>query len=244
MLKTALSWMFFILITASLQGQSDAYSILRERDFKGEALYGFMNGGSDLYLEYGFQELRALEIEYKDEEYSVEIYEMTTPEEAFGIYSLHTFKCVAADTIFGVDCHSRYQLQCVFDNYYISVVYQKLVSEVKNDGVALLKLLLNDYKFRVSVIDIPDELDYPFEKISGNIKYFKGKLGLNNGALDLVAYFDGLEPYSIWSFKTETGKTKVYATFDDKKQPRLLQERIPFDIQLLEEKNAVLFELP
>ncbi|HNW48264.1 MAG TPA: hypothetical protein PKK88_00950, partial [Bacteroidales bacterium] len=68
----------FIVLIASLASYSGLYAqngspdfatsdikITRERDFAGTALYGFMNGGSDLFLEYGFRDLKALEITYK-----------------------------------------------------------------------------------------------------------------------------------------------------------------------------------
>jgi hypothetical protein len=47
----------FLSFTSSFAIQQDSISVKRERFFNGAALYGFMNGGSDLFLEYGFNEL-------------------------------------------------------------------------------------------------------------------------------------------------------------------------------------------
>src|SRR5215469_7216798 len=98
--------------------------IKNERTFAGSALYGFMNGGADLYYEYGFKELVSREIVFKGEEFTVDIYTMETPLDAFGIYSIHAYKCLRADSLGRFDCQSKYQLQAVDGNDYVSIVFQ------------------------------------------------------------------------------------------------------------------------
>ena len=46
-------------------------TIEKERTFVGTGLYGFMNGGSDLYLEYGFEKLTTRDIKYKEEKLDI-----------------------------------------------------------------------------------------------------------------------------------------------------------------------------
>jgi len=99
----------FISSYSAIAQTETEITVTRERNFKGTALYGFMNGGSDLFLEYGFRDLRALEIKYKGQEYSIEIYSMPTAEDAYGIYSQHTFRCITADTLGSYNCLSKFQ---------------------------------------------------------------------------------------------------------------------------------------
>lgn len=75
--------LFALLIPLTVWGQ--APEIKRERIFTGTGLYGFMNGGADQFLEYGVSKLTTRDIVYKGNEYTVDIYEMPTPEDAFGI---------------------------------------------------------------------------------------------------------------------------------------------------------------
>ncbi|MBN2245994.1 MAG: hypothetical protein JW755_09125, partial [Candidatus Aminicenantes bacterium] len=59
-------------------------------EYVGEDLYLYINGGAEIYHEFGFQ--RMLVQDYKNDNektISLELYEMTDPESAFGIY---TFK--------------------------------------------------------------------------------------------------------------------------------------------------------
>ena len=60
------------------------------QEFKGEDLYLYIDGGAEIYREYGFEEV--LVQEYRDREgkgLSLEIFRMTSPESAYGMY---TFK--------------------------------------------------------------------------------------------------------------------------------------------------------
>ena len=88
---------FLLLVSPSGLIAQDVPEIKNERVFKGKALYGFMNGGSDLFLEYGFEELYVSDVKFKGSEFAVEVYMMPSPEDAYGIYSQHTFKCDPAD---------------------------------------------------------------------------------------------------------------------------------------------------
>jgi len=50
-------------------------------------LYTYMDGGADLYLEYGFSSLSVRRYARGKDRYQVELYEMKSPESAFAIYS-------------------------------------------------------------------------------------------------------------------------------------------------------------
>jgi uncharacterized protein DUF6599 len=83
--------------------------ITRNDTYDGTSLWGYMNGGADLYLEYGFLNLRVEEMKLKGEELKIECFQMSSPLSAFGIFSVRTYKCLAKDTICKIDCLNRYQ---------------------------------------------------------------------------------------------------------------------------------------
>lgn len=65
--------------------------------FEGKGLYGYINGGAEIFLQYGFKELavtRYARVEDGDQNagtsrtVTLEIYRMASPEEAFGIFSV------------------------------------------------------------------------------------------------------------------------------------------------------------
>ncbi|MDH4223343.1 MAG: hypothetical protein OEV55_07380 [candidate division Zixibacteria bacterium] len=53
-----------------------------------ENLFDYMDGGAELYLSYDFQKLLVQQYKAKEKEITVEIYQMETSEDAFGVFSL------------------------------------------------------------------------------------------------------------------------------------------------------------
>lgn len=213
---------FFALIMPVISAQS-TYSelraseedvvIKRERTFEGEALYGFMNGGSELYLEYDFEELRALDVLYKGEEYSIELYKMASAEDAFGIYSQHTYRCIVADRVYQADCSSRYQMQSVIGDTYISVVYSKPVEGFNEKAVELTEYFSKDIERKE--FDIPAEIELD-NNISGTLKMFKGPIALNNNAPEFLEKVSGVDKYTIWSYDSDKGRKILIITPDSR----------------------------
>lgn len=61
--------------------------------YKKDGLYGYINGGAELFLQYGFEELSVIRyvdgtVPAVEKEIVLEAYRMASPEEAFGIFSL------------------------------------------------------------------------------------------------------------------------------------------------------------
>ena len=92
---------FFLIPLFLYAQQIKDVEVKRERVFTGEGLYGYMNGGADLYLEYGVYKLTARDLIYKGEEYMLEIYELPSPEDALE-YILCMFLNVCVLTRWGV----------------------------------------------------------------------------------------------------------------------------------------------
>lgn len=71
-----------------LPEQYQSYNATEWLDFTGEALYDYINGGAELYLSYGLNGMTGCK--YNGEglpQVTVEVYEMTSSENAFGVYT-------------------------------------------------------------------------------------------------------------------------------------------------------------
>ncbi|MFA6570329.1 MAG: hypothetical protein WCT77_03755, partial [Bacteroidota bacterium] len=53
---------------------SKTFDITRNDDYDGKSLWGYIDGGADLYLEYGFENLVVQEVKNKGEVYKIEIW--------------------------------------------------------------------------------------------------------------------------------------------------------------------------
>jgi len=56
--------------------------------YKGDDLYFLIDGGADLFLEFGFKEVAAVDYSKENSKLHVEIYEMESAERAWGIFSI------------------------------------------------------------------------------------------------------------------------------------------------------------
>lgn len=214
--------------------------VTRERTFTGTALYGFMNGGSDLYLEYGFKELRALEVTYKGEQYSVEIYKMPSPEDAFGIYSLHTFRCSCVDTLSQYNCFSPYQMQAVIGDVYCSIVYEMSSVRFKKEALELMAVFLKDVE-RISP-KFPAEISAK-TPVSGRVKYIRGRLALINAAPELSPLFEEVADYKLWvAEKGLNNRDLAIIYINNRDYLTVLKERIPASSIVSYDEDSIRFE--
>lgn len=222
-----------ILFPLLLAGQSlSDVTVDRERVFTGAGLYGFMNGGSDLYLEYGFDKLTTRDVKYKDESYTIDIYEMSSPENAFGIYSLHTFKCMRADTLNFFNCLSKYQYQTAIDKNYISIVFQSGSQKARKNVDELLSLYVDITN--VKRIEIPSMI-INMPPYSSSVKYLVGNLSLSNAQPSLLIWLKDITFSGIW---LKDDKALIYATNNENMNK--LKENIP-EVNLISVGNEYIY---
>jgi len=165
------------------------------RIFNSAALFGYINGGAELYLEYGFSTVSVTEIEYMQGKYKTEIYKMTGSEEAFGIFSVSKYRCIDMPAVAEFTCRTKYQLQICKGPYYLSIING---TGSKSDSIASVtigKLLTG--KIRDEELDLAGYLPgIPGEVIKSECILAKGKLGIINGSPDHDDFFQGITGYT------------------------------------------------
>jgi hypothetical protein len=150
------------------------------QEFKGDDLFVYIDGGAEIYLEYGFS--RAVVQDYGDaggRTVSLELFEMTDPAAAFGAYS---FKTTGKGRT--LDRGQGGQLEDYYLNFWKGD-YLFTITGFNDDQETVRGLLAvaeaADHSVRGEgqpppIIDI-----LPAEGLdSGSILYFKGRLGLSN----------------------------------------------------------------
>lgn len=105
-------------VLAGMNGVESAQS----RTFTETSLYGYINGGAELYLEYGFDTLLVTELVIEGSDIKAEVYRMKDPEAAFGIFSVSRFRCNGGAKLTEHLCRSAYQLQFCKGPYYVSII--------------------------------------------------------------------------------------------------------------------------
>jgi len=121
---------FFLLLLLACAGSAMAQVPLRTGDLPGltvtssetidaEHLPEYKGSDAALYQEYGFSSLLVQYLSYNNEDLRLEVYNMNTPEAAYGVYSVSVVRCNFRDTVAGFDCQSRFQYQAANGNQYI-----------------------------------------------------------------------------------------------------------------------------
>lgn len=165
------------------------------RVFTGASLFGYMNGGAELYLEYGFSLASITEITFMGGKYKTEIFRMNGPEEAFGIFSVSKFRCLDMPAYSSFTCRTRYQLQICKGSYYISII-SSAGTEADSAASARIGGILSG-RIADSELNLPEYLPgIPEEAIKSGCFLAKGRLGIVNGEPDLEDSFKGLKNYT------------------------------------------------
>jgi hypothetical protein len=91
------------------------------RVFSREDLYGYIDGGAELFLELGFDQLTLQKYRNGANEFAVEIYRMTDPAAATGIYLMKCGKETRDPAFKERHTLNRHQLMFVRERYYVTI---------------------------------------------------------------------------------------------------------------------------
>lgn len=188
------------------QEDVDGGEITRTEFYIGEELWGLINGGADLYLEYGLDRTLLQEIIHNNNIYRVEVYGMTGLNEAFGIFSINKFNCAKTDTLVKHICITPYQIQAAVGRFYFSISNQSGDGDAQKYSLHLFEKLLAKIELKNFIVS--KYFQQPqLEQYQNQIKLIKGKLGLQNGFPRWEKYFTNYTDYEIvlLPIKTEEG---------------------------------------
>ena len=192
------------------------------RVFTGSSLFGYMNGGAELYLEYGFSLASITEITFLGGKYKTEIFRMKGPEEAFGIFSVSKFRCLDMPPYSAFTCRTRYQLQICKGPYYISIINSAGTAADSTASAQIGKLLAG--RIADSEMNLQQYLPgTPEESIKSACFLAKGRLGIVNGDPDLEDGFRGIQNYTSVILKGDERYT-VSVKFGDTESMKKFME--------------------
>jgi len=150
------------------------------QEFAGEDLYTYIDGGAEIYQEYGF--VQVIVQDYKNAQgksLSLEIFEMASPEAAFGMY---TFKRSGKGKVLSLGVGGE------LEDYYLNFWkgrYLVTLTGFDAEAATLAGLQAVAAAVEAKIADtgsIPDLVGcLPMKGlVAGSVKYLKGILGINN----------------------------------------------------------------
>ena len=147
--------------------------------FKEEGLYDFIDGGAEIYFEYGFTE--ALSQEYTDGKLtiSITIYLMKDEEAAFGIYSANRKVGKKRIKIGGEGVVSDFMLLFWQERFYVVIETFNPGARAKKEMIRMARLVSR----KIGRIGAPPSILARLPKgnlIPGSEVFVRGTLGINN----------------------------------------------------------------
>jgi hypothetical protein len=218
-------------------------SITRNEYFDGRSLWGYMNGGADIYLEYGFVVMRVEVFSDEDEEIKLELFKMENSLAAYGIYSIKTFNCQQGKILTTYDCLNRFQFQLIHGDYYIQLINESGSEKAKQAMIGIAETLIKKIE--------PVELTFPVRYLTDyvemsplTIKMVKGMVGVQNKIMNLSESFEEVEGYQVYYANTldDEGKARYYEVFFDEPamKDRFLEVNKDKGLNILEEDETCL----
>jgi hypothetical protein len=179
--------------------------IIKTTFYAGEALYGYIDGGAELYLEYGFKRLGRQEITLSHEKFILEIYQMQGLNQAYGLFSIHRSKCTPVDTAAPKTCQSRYQLQACIADCYLRIINESGSGIAQQVSVELYRTVRSKYKDQPILLPA---IFYDTRVRAGlnNVVLIYGTLGLQNGFSEWESLFKDIRRFSVTLMPVEKGK--------------------------------------
>jgi hypothetical protein len=230
-----------LLLTGMVYGQSfpslDSIDLPQatfsgDRSFSETSLYGYIDGGAELFFEYGFDTLVVTELTARSREIKVEVYRMRDPEAAFGIFSVSRFRCNGGAKLTDHYCRSAYQLQVCKGPYYISIINSDGTREEQALSDEIARLLLADIDEPSFNADqfFPDGAN---EEMMKSAVLVRGSMGIFNGVPSLSEIIGGAAGYTALILKEEN-KTVISIRFDSETAAGLFMKKQQIDRDVLD----------
>lgn len=217
MAKKNLIWNLLIFSTICLgQNQVEIQSLLPENGFlpnwiikdsietyKSDDLFMYINGGADVYFEYGFEEVATGRyLNYMANNILVDIYKMSNITAAYGIFTLSSTSKGKPMDLGDQSLLYDYYLDLWKGPYFMRFT----VNKIDNGMIDTLMIFARSIDSKISIKGKKPQLTQAFllpgMEIS-NVKYITGIIGLNNvfnfGHGSVAAFSEGL--YGKWEDK-------------------------------------------
>ncbi len=162
-----------------LPGQIDGWNLKGKPEvYRGDDLFLYINGGADIYHEYGFEEVISSEYEQAGAgRISVEIYKMKDTESAFGIFTFRTGGKWDKTRIGNLYSSEDYYLNILLGKNLVTITSID-INKKTGKGIELLRKRLERRIF--SPVFYPETIRIIDTEKYMNRIYFKGDLGLMN----------------------------------------------------------------
>jgi hypothetical protein len=183
-------------ITPLLEGnQIPGVTIKEIRTYSDKELYGYIDGGAEIYREFGFVKLSVQFLQYKGNDLILEIYQMKDIKAAFGIFSVSRHNCPSLESLTKWSCNNPHQISFTGGPFYVTITNYEGTQELANLSQQIVGKIID--KISERYFEVPVLINQPdFIPYLNNLKFIAGPLGLQNACPEWLKYFDKITSFS------------------------------------------------
>jgi len=183
----------------AIVGKADVYDIDRLPEY---------NNGADIFIEFGFRSLAVQYIAWEKAQIKVEVYQMNTPEAAFGVYSLSVLKCLQRDSLTSFDCNTIYQYQAAYGSLYISITSESGSGTARAMYLPVAGAIMQ--KNPQQTLVLPDPFNLPqLKKGRKSLVYIQGPVGFQNSLYPWQELFLGVR-FGMYAILLANPESEMY----------------------------------
>lgn len=205
-----------------------------------ETIYDYMNGAGEIYLAYRFSELLVRRYSKpRNPDIIVEIFDMDSPEDAFGVFS-HGQGREKGERDIGEDSEYGGGLLCFWkDKFYVCIYAERETSTSKRAVFSLGRMIAGAMKTKGEKPKLPDYLPreglieksicYFYNHTILNLHYFvadRNILGLNEQTRAVLASYDDKSHILLVRYESTEKATAAYESFVDAYAPEAVNSGI------------------
>jgi hypothetical protein len=175
----------------------DGIEINRSTVYNENSLWGYINGGADLYLEYGFVEVLVQDVKWENETFKIEAYRMVSPEAAFGIFSVSKYSCHSNDRIAKWDCINPFQVQAAIGDLFLSIIAYNGTEKSMELAIQIANIIIG----RANKVSYEFPAYVPISNSSillSGVKLISGQLSLQNAYTSIEDVFVGISNFKVF----------------------------------------------
>ncbi|MBR9975352.1 MAG: hypothetical protein KFF77_07205 [Bacteroidetes bacterium] len=178
--------------------------------YSAKQLYGYINGGAEIYLEYGFRHVTGQRAAKDRHELQCDVYEMVNAEAAFGMFSTLRGRC--GSTLPGTAWHCVTPEQILFTKgkYLVSIVPYDRSADTRNAAMKAARALVG--RIRQADYRVPKPFrDAPFSTDQKSLRYLRGPLAMQNVLGDWLPWFNGIQRFDMYHVTVGDGGRRTEA---------------------------------
>jgi hypothetical protein len=153
------------------------WEIVKDTTFTGDALYGHIDGGAELFFEFGFVkvDVRIAKPAGSEDEMTIEIYQMADADAAFGLFLIKSANLEPDQRLPVPNLVNNYQVSYIKGDYYILISSAAGTEPLKEKMVQLGEAI---------AVNLPDKVHSGFEslppagRVPGSERLLRGPLAL------------------------------------------------------------------